>query len=282
MQLGQTGFGRFGAVVLLASIVSTSPGHAEDCGRLGGAGGPLTDRSLYVRASGNGWAKLDWSRPDLANRKVEFAYVIVESFAEARSGVLVIKSGRVGGNGEPATRWSGRVKLVRVAQTFDNGRCGTVAPFGGDVPTRSYDDYHDHGLRVKETDKLDAFHFRYAARRSGCRRTNDNAPDSYVAVDMRSNLGQFSFDPAVVSGGTYSQALDWFRPSPAYASSAGLAEQRVETKQYRTVTSQPVCVFFSLDVGGSGSFLRINDLEALVSGGRRFTRADELRWPLVP
>lgn len=239
----------------------------------------LNDRELYVRLPGRtAWLNMKEAQPNLGRQQVEFAYVVVETFDEARSGVLVIKSGRLRPLDEPpATR---RVRLVRAHQNIDNGNCGVVPTFPeSSVSTRSYDDYHDRGLKVAETATLDAFHFRYV-RRGGCRRTNDASVDSISPYDPRSNLSQFSFDPAVVANGTYSQTLAWFKPTPAIASSDKLTDQRVEMMQYRALKGQPMCIRFRLSASGPGSFLRLNDLEAVRSNGVRFTRSDEQEWSL--
>src|SRR5262249_46257011 len=129
---------------------------------------------------------------------------------------------------------------------------------------------------------LHAFHFRYAARKAACRATDDSAQDSIVPWDARSNRSQFSFDPAVVSGGTYSQAIAWIGVTRTYAGSERLADPRVEIKQYRVDASFPTCVRFRLSGLGRGSFLRINDLEGLVANGLRYERANENEWSLAP
>ncbi len=259
---------------------------AEDCGFLLSSSKsppPLGDRQLYYRAPGNpGWSVMDFSGADFTGQSVKFAYVIMEHFSEARAGVLVMKSGRLRQMNEPPVRPSAkRVQLVRLPQRFNNGACAPVPPFGErDVSAQSYDDYHDRGLNVPDIKTINAFHFQYASRHGNCRWTNDAAADSISPWDPRSNLGQFSFDQHVVANGTYSQALAWFRPRSAYASSDGLANQRVEMKQYRSVPNQAVCVRFNLAVAGPASFLRIDDLESLSPGDLRYVRSDEQEWRL--
>lgn len=267
----------------LTCSVAAGPTFAADCGFLSGF--TLKDRELYYQTPGTSrWAKMDAFGTDFHNQKITFAYVILEDFAEARDGVLIIKSGRIRQMGEPPLRQSS-IKLVRVDERFPNRDCGTPAPFGkrgrGRVSARSYDDYHDRGLNVGGQDQatLNSFHFRYAARR-GCRLTNDPTPDSYAVLDFRSNLSQFSFDPDVVRRGTYSQVIALFGIGTASAASDGLTDRRVETKQYHSLPHKPVCVVFKLAVGGAASFLRINDLEALKEWGNRYIRADEQSWAL--
>jgi hypothetical protein len=245
----------------------------------------LGDRQLYYqRPGGSGWVKMDVSGLDFSGQNIRFAYVILENFADARAGVLVIKSGRLRQMQEtPAPRSVRRVQLVRLPDKLNNGTCGPIPDFGAkEVSAKSYDDYHDQGLNVPEIKTLRAFHFQYASRRAGCRRTNDDAVDSILPPDLRSNLSQFSFDRDVVARGTYSQVLAWFRINRAYASSENLANQRVEMKQYRTVAGQPVCVRFDLPVRGPASFLRLNDLESLSQSGLRYIRSDEQEWSLSP
>jgi hypothetical protein len=268
--------------------IPIAPVFAEDCGFLLSAGQAppaLGDRQLYYHVPGApGWAKMDHWTADFNGRNVTFAYVVVENFAKARAGVLVIKSGRLRQMNEPAVRRpNGRVQLVRLPNTFNNGACAPVPDFGEkDISAKSYDGYHDQGLNVPDIKTINAFHFQYASRRGGCRRTNDAAADSLAPPDLRSNRSQFSFDPDVVAHGTYSQVMAWFRPTRAYAGSEYLANQRVEMKQYRTVPAQPVCVTFTLAVRGSASFLRINDLEALSQNGLRlrYIRSGEQQWSL--
>ncbi len=258
---------------------------ADDCRFLMRDPLDLRDRQVFFRSAGaNGWTPLDGAQPNLANQTVEFAYVIRESIDPARSGVVIVKSARTRPLDEPAvTRASRNVRLVRKAEHLDNGTCGPVADFGErDIPADSYDRYHDEGRKVRESDVLRAFHFRYLGRKAACRATDDSTQDSLVPWDARSNRSQFSFDPAVVSGGTYSQALAWIGVTRGYASSENLADQRVELKQYRVDAALPTCVRFRLSGLKRGSFLRINDLEALAANGLNYTRAREGEWPLSP
>jgi hypothetical protein len=268
-----------------AALFATVPCLAGDCSFLARDPLGLRDRQLFFRLQGaSNWSALDEVQPDLTSQKVEFAYVIRESIDPARAGVVILKSARTRRLDEPT---AGRnVHLVRRAEAFDNGSCGPVAAFGDngerDVAADSYDRYHEEGQKVPEKDVLRSFHIRYAARKGACRSTSNNTQDSIVPWDPRSNRSQFSFDPAVVSGGTYSQALAWVGPTKTYAGSANLSDLRVELKQYRVEVALPTCVRFQLSTVGRGSFLRINDLEGLATSGLNYVRANENQWTLSP
>jgi hypothetical protein len=173
---------------------------------------------------------------------------------------VIVKSGRTRRLDEPPTgRAAKNVHLVRRAEPNGTGACGAVADFGeANIPAASYDRYHDEGRKVAEGGVLHAFHFRYAARKAACHTTDDSSQDSIVPWDPRSNR------------------------SRTYASSEGLADQRIELKQYRVDASSPTCVRFRLSGLGRGSFLRINDLEGLVANGLSYVRANENQWSLSP
>jgi hypothetical protein len=264
------------------TLLATAPCLAGDCSFLDRDPLNLRDRQLFFLPQGaRNWSALDEVRPDLTNQTVEFAYVIRENIDPARAGVVIMKSARTRRLDEStATR---NVRLVRQAEAFDNGTCGPIAGFGEkDISADSYDRYHDEGRKVRESDVLRAFHIRYAARKAACRATNNGSQDSIVPWDPRSNRSQFSFDPGVVSGGTYSQALAWTGVTKAYAASTNLSDQRVELKQYRVNVALPTCVRFRLSAVGRGSFLRINDLEGLEASGLNYVRANENQWTLSP
>jgi hypothetical protein len=269
----------------VTGLLATVPCWADDCSFLNRDPLILRDRQLFFLPQGaTNWSALDDARPDLTNRTVEFAYVIRESIDPARAGVVIMKSARARRLDEPQT---GRnVRLVRRAEAHNNGVCGAVVGFGEngekEISANSYDRYHDEGRKVPETEVLRAFHVRYAARKGICRATNDNSQDSILPWDPRSNRSQFSFDPNVVSSGTYSQALAWTGITRTYASSANLSDQRVELKQYRVNAALPTCVRFRLSAVGRGSFLRINDLEGLATSGLNYVRANENEWTLAP
>jgi hypothetical protein len=266
-------------------LLMAGPCLSEDCRFLKRDPLELRDRQVFFQTEGmNGWAPLDGAQADLANRPADFAYVIRESIDPARSGVVILKSARARQLDEPSVaNQRQNVRLVRRADAFDNKTCGRVPNFGEmDIPAKSYDRYHDEGGRVSERGVLRAFHIRYAARKEACHITDDGTQDSIVPWDPRSNRAQFSFDPAVVSGGAYSQTLAWIGATKSYASSANLAEQRVEVRQYHVDVALPTCVRFRLSTVGRGSFLRINDLEDLIASGLSYTRAKENEWRLSP
>lgn len=274
---------------LLGSALLTSTTIANDCRFLlpkqpsnAEALAPPGDRELYVLTR-NGWSKVTTLNLDLPRQTFEFAYVIRDDASEARRGVLLIKSGRNKLPDEQSmTRRSKKVRLSRSkGNVDDNTPCGPIADFADlSVSAQSYDDFHDRGLAVADGKTLEKFHINYAARRNNCRRTDNDAIDSIVPLDLRSNRGQFSFDRSVVNFGTYSQVLAWFKPTSAFASSDELADQRVEMRQYRTIADTPVCIRFNVSVRGPATFLRINDLEARLIDNLRFLRAAEQEWTL--
>jgi hypothetical protein len=271
------------ALSLLMVTAQSSLAVSADCSFLNRDPLTLRDRQLFFQAKGTaGWTSLDDTTIDLANQNVTYAYVIRETVDPSRNGVVVLKSGRMRGPDEPQhSRQSKTVMLVRHADAADNKKCGMVSDFGErQVAAKSYDDFHDQGLKVPESATLHAFHIKYAARNNRCRRSDDNGPDSLLPPDLRSNRGQFSFDPDVVSRGTYSQVLAWAGVSQASASSENLADQRVEIRQYEVSVNVPTCVRFTLPPQGRASFLRINDLEALAQNGLNYVRSDEKHWPL--
>src|SRR5262249_45581458 len=110
-------------------------------------------------------------------------------------------------------------------------------------------------------------------RANPCKATDDATSDSLS--DWRSNRSQYSFDPAVVSGGLFFQ-VSFFRlfVRPALASSANMASQRVEVLPYKTDSNGPVCINFTVPVANLRPFLRINDLESAAFG----TRGPEHMW----
>jgi hypothetical protein len=262
-------------------FLATMPCRADDCSFLKRDPLDLRDRQLFFLPQGAGnWSAMDDARPDLTSQNVEFAYVIRESIDPARAGVVIMKSARTRRLDETS---AGSVRLVRRAEPFNNGACGRVADFEEkDVSADSYDRYHDEARKVRERNVLRSFHIRYAARKEACRGTDDGSQDSIVPWDPRSNRSQFSFDPGVVSGGTYSQVLALAGAPRANASSTNLSDQRVELKQYRVNAALPTCVRFRLSAVGRGSFLRINDLEGLAASGLNYVRANENQWTLAP
>ena len=275
---------RLCAISLLLVTMNAGDGVAEDCSFLNRDPLTLRDRELLFQVKGsNTWSSLDDGRVSLPDQTIGFVYVIRETIDPARSGVVVFKSGRTRGLDEPQqSRQANRVMLVRHAAAADNRQCGAIAGFGEhSISAKSYDDFHDQGLKVPEAKTLQSFHVKYPARNSRCRRTDDNGPDSLLPPDMRSNRGQFSFDPDVVSRGTYSQVLSWAGVSQASASSENMINQRVEIRQYAVSASAPTCVRFTLPPQGRAGFLRINDLEALAPGGLTYVRSDEKRWSLA-
>lgn len=238
----------------------------------------LQDRELYYQSPSGRWTRLDFVGNNFPNGFVNFAYVIREvAGVEARRGVLVIKTGRLRQPTEEAVgRRAKSVELIRGKEHFNNAPCESKDPLDATVSAQDYDEYHDQGLTVASGKTLEKFHFKYAARRDKCLMTNNNFPDSIVPPDARSNRSQFSFDKSVVAFGTFSQFLALFKPASAFAANEKFVNQRVELKQYKSAADTPVCVRFAVRVKGPGTFLRLNDLEALELG----LRATEQEWQL--
>jgi hypothetical protein len=264
------------AIVLTIAIAAA---YAEDCSFLKLDPLTLMDRQTYFQDKESlSWNLLSAPMESLANRPTNFAYVFREQFKAGHSGVIVIKSARNRQSSEPQR--SPQEKPVQLVRQPDN-YCGKRAVFGtGQITAKSYDDYHDQGIRGPEYPTIKSFHAQYVGRGGGCKRTDESGPDSLV--DPRSNRGQFSFDPRVASQQTYSQVLAQIGTSTAYASSENLEDQRVEIMQYTTTANMPSCVRFGLPAQKRASFLRVNDLEGLVFKQPMFVRSDEKEWPLVP
>lgn len=259
----------------------------------------LADRQLYYSGDdGRTWNEFNIARPQFANQTLDFIYVIREQSQAGRAGVIIIKSARTG-LGEPSVpRRNKNVELVRNADNFDNGTCATPKSFGTrSVSAQSYDNYHDYALpaegesvvegrKIGQQAILDDFHIKYAGRRGGCRETNNLNRDTY---DNRTNRGQFSFNQGIVKNGVPYQLTEVATNLVGVSTAIGqeilpnLFNQRVEMRRYRSKIGQPACIKFKLLVPGPGSFLRINDLEALKPDdrGTRFLRADEAPWTLT-
>ena len=108
--------------------------------------------------------------------------------------IVILKSARKRQLDEPAS--AQKVHLVRHAERFDNGSCGVVADFGEkEVPSESYDRYHDEGRKVRERQILHAFHFRYAARKGTCRQTDDGTQDFARAMGSAKQPGPVLIRP---------------------------------------------------------------------------------------
>src|ERR1700754_4010600 len=177
---------RLCAISLLLVTMNANDGVAEDCSFLNRDPLTLRDRELLFQVKGsNTWSSIDDNPVNLPDQTISFAYVIRETIDPARSGVVVLKSGRTRGLNEPQqSRQSKKVMLVRHAATADNKLCGVASGFGEhSISAKSYDDFHDQGLRVPDAGTLQSFHIKYAARNNRCRRTDDNGADSLVPPD---------------------------------------------------------------------------------------------------
>lgn len=271
----------FPQVVLAVGFFTlcTFPGRAENCSFLGLDPLTLMDRQVYVQQTeGQSWALLDRPLDSFLGRTIKLAYVFREQFKESHSGVIVVKSGRNRRFDEPQRSLREKtVDLIRAKGEYCNGS----AEFSGSVTAKSYDDYHDKGIGGgQDLRTLNSFHAGYIGRRKKCKQTNDNSADSLT--DPRSNRGQFSFDPSVVSERTYDQVAAAVGFTTALATSENLEDQRVEIKQYETVANMPSCLRIDLPAQKRSSFLRINDLEGLMLRDSSFVRANEKHWPLLP
>lgn len=252
---------------------------AADCSFLKVDPVKLQDGQLFYQlGAGSDWLEMT-DVATLANRKVTFAYVIQEKTGQGRGGVAVMKSARVRQLDEPPPAANRNVDLIRDTTQSDRSICVPVpAAKAMKVRSKSYDDYHDYGLRVPEQADLDDFHYNHEGRRGRCTMTNSMDGDPRTG---RSNRAQFSFDPRVVSGQVSVQAFSFIAPRPALAgSSDALSEQRVEMQSYRVQKGLPTCVVFSLTVPARAGFLRINDLDGLKVNGLYYDRSDEKAWTL--
>ena len=271
------------ACVLLSLTITTAT-VARDCANLfAGLPSPkiteLADGQL-LQLSGGAWKVVPVGATlGLPGQELQLAYVVLDIPGEFRRGVLLFKTARQRLPAEPTSPRD--VQLSRTSRHVDNFPCGNVKAFRArSVPADSYDTYHDEGRKVVEHSDLDEFHFQYAARRNGCRLTNDQNPDNWY--DPRTNRGQYSFNKDVVGYQTFSQILAMLGVSGASASSASLRDQQVDAKQYRTLANTPACVRFKTRVPGPASFLRINDLEGQSQSGNRLFRSSEQEWILSP
>lgn len=265
-------------IALAAGLIAFIPAEvwSESCGFLRQDPLTLLDRQVYYEDVPDSWKLLTAPIQADRARSIKLAYVFREQSGDSRSGVVVIKSAR--NRGLTEQRRVNSVALVR--ETVST--CRGSQPFSAtSVSSKAYDNFHDSGLSSTDAQVLRDFHSSYLGRRKRCKLTNDNASDSLIPFDPRSNRGQFSFDPKVVSGGTYSQVLAWAGVTTAYASSENLEDQRVEIQHYKTDAKTPSCVRFTLPPQRAASFLRINDLEG-VTDTPPFIRAAEQEWGLTP
>jgi hypothetical protein len=265
------------ALVFGFSAFSPIDTFAGDCTFLGKDPLTLRDTALfYLPPGGREWTEVQPSSGAFGNQVIQFAYVIQEKIDQSRAGVAVVKSGRLRQLNEPS---AAQVDLVRNTEDTDPAVCQPVArSMTATISARSYDAYHDQGLRVPEQDVLESFHYTYAGRNGSCKATNSARRDARSA---RTNLGQFSFNPAVVRGETGNQVSFYVSPSRALAASDKLTDRRVEIQAYRVRTGFPSCVRFSLKVPAKDAFVRINDLEGLKQDGRYYVRSDEITWTLA-
>jgi hypothetical protein len=283
---------RQAAIACTLVITSTWPSYSSaDCTFLNGKLGvrpPSTsagnDQRLFVKSDQTReWTEIVERQIDLSSHtSIRFAYVIDEVAEAKRSGVVIFKTGRLMQPGQPRDE-TNTVKLVRTQLGYQEDKCRIRKSFNKTrVSARSYDFYHDHGRSVLESAVLNDFHSFYPSRRDGCRWTANNNSDSPGQLDFRSNRGQYSFDPEVVDRHTYFQALAWFRPTSALASTDRIKSPRVEKRFYSVTKGTPFCIVFPYKIKGPAAFLRINDLESLSPRGFGWSRSSEVRITLSP
>jgi hypothetical protein len=140
------------AISIVCTLIVTTAGLAGDCSFLGIDPLKLRDTQLlYLPPGGKEWIGVDASSTALGNQTLSFVYVIQEKIDQSRAGVAIVKSGRVRQLNEPALDPGRRIQLVRNTEDADKAICSPVpASTSSSVPTKSYDAYHDHGLRVDD------------------------------------------------------------------------------------------------------------------------------------
>lgn len=273
------------AVVLFAN--PCSEGVTGDCTHLGGDPLSLRDGALLFRPAGSNaaWSEVLPGSSALANQTIDFTYVLQEKLYQKRSGVAVIKTGRTRQSGEQIVP-DAKIPLTRDTSEADAKDCPVPPSLKATVGAQSYDDYHnpDHGRRRSIPDQaaLDNFHYKYAgfhdsasSRSGGCKKTNSASRD---ARTRRTNLGQFSFDPAIVAADTRIQLVSWMLPSTAVAGTETFADREVAMHAYATRTGFPSCIRFQVKMPAAPAFVRINDLEGLKQDGQYYIRGDEFSW----
>lgn len=284
------------AAVLRATILSfglsaAAAGNVRaasyDCDGLAADMSPSeVGRVYYLNGDAGGWLPLG---PDVAfrpNTLARFVYVTRETLEGARSGTLVIKTGRTLSGDDPLTRSPATVALHRPRSEVDEANCAVGSnadSLEASVSTPAYDRYHETNVRVAddgERTTLDTFHIRYTARRRQCRNTNDTNWDSYLPPDFRNNRSQFSFDPGIVAEGAPLQFVQAFQDQRAVGAGRRLFDQNVTIRRYQAPPGRAACVAFEQRVLGKKFFLRINDLEARTMSLFGLRRVGELSFLL--
>jgi hypothetical protein len=269
---------RLATLTSLFGALATTYVAAAECNLYGVDKDQLNDRDLFYRLSGTigPWSRADNSPLALTGRPLDLAYVSKEFFGSKHSGVLVIKSGRYITAEDPRQGLKEKqIRLERERALY----CDEFSGYSGKVSAQTYDEYHDQGKNsdLDELKQLQSFHVKYRGRGS-CKVTDEHAAD---AKSLRNNRGQFSFDPEVVSTGTYSQLFALIGATTASATSEKYLDQRVEIKKYDTIARMANCVMMQLPPLKRGAFVRINDLEGLNPNDLTL-RGDEKEWQLAP
>jgi hypothetical protein len=270
------------SVVLVTAGSAVAP--AGDCAFLNKDPLSLRDgQLLYLPSGAREWSEFTSAQGQLANQTAEFAYVIQEKINQRRSGVAILKSGRLR---PPSDEPEQPIELKRNTEDADPAECMVPPSMSARISARSYDDYHDRGASVSDQSTLDSFHYQYAGFRydrtrtyGSCKKTDSSVRD---ARSRRSNRMQFSFDRTIVQGQASSELEAYFSPNRAIAAPlARFDNRRVEMQAYRVKAGLPSCLRLSLTIPAGAAFLRINDLEGLKQQDRYYVRSDEVEWVLA-
>ncbi|WP_314944763.1 hypothetical protein [Bradyrhizobium cosmicum] len=265
-------------------VVGPTIAPAGDCAFLNRDPLSLRDGQLLYRPPGaREWSEFTSGLGQLANQTFDFAYVIQEKISQSRSGVAILKSGRLRSPSDPPEQ---PLELKRNTENADPAECVVPPSMSTKVSAKSYDDYHDRGLSVPDQSALDSFHYKYAGFRyngarsyGSCKKTDSALRD---ARSRRSNRMQFSFDAAVVRGLSNTELESYFSLNRAVAATPGRFDnRRVEMQAYRVKAGLPSCLRFTLAIPPGAVFLRINDLEGLQRDERYYVRSDEVEWELA-
>jgi hypothetical protein len=268
-------FGLFSTVAFLSSAAGAQPsgtrGPQRPCEEFGLSSVQVADGQTYYRTA-SGWSLLtDISSLSVAGRGVlQMVYIVKPDSTQPRSGVVVIKSGRVPALNAASSQ---NVKLVRQTVVQD-GVCKAPKTFvDADLPSEIYDGYHDYGRTYYSKaalQTLDDFHVQFGPN---CRRT-DHDPGG-VGRHV-SNRASFSYTLDVVDNGGYTGVeatlakVHLGRAARAQTLQAAnpFGDRRTEIKQYASVRGA-ACMQLDVPVSNQGSFLRINDLGAPILYGQR-------------
>ena len=262
------------ALPMLASAQTECPGDLQSL-----AGG-----QVYFNDGGTLKPFSLASLPPREFQRVRLFYVVRTS--TDRSGVIVIKSARIGAATDASAR---DVKLVRRSAT---SVCGSVPQgYAGHVARAAYQEYHDLGkesggsLNQDVLGRLKRFHTAYEASSGdpkSCRTTDTKlGPDGFY--EKWNNRSQFSFDTGIVdtghdpaiyqiASGIVTTGFSWIIPS-AIAGPDRISNRYVEIKRYST-SGGVACIPFTMSIRGAGQVLRVNDIEGRRSNVKEYRIGD--------